>query len=43
MTGEGLRNDPSDLDVLGRHGVQDLGTVGGRTLPEGLVAALAVG
>ncbi|MDR6637852.1 4'-phosphopantetheinyl transferase superfamily protein [Paenarthrobacter nitroguajacolicus] len=43
MTGEGLRRDPSDLDVLGRHGVQDLDTVGGRALPEGLVAALAVG
>ncbi len=43
MTGEGLRHDPSDLDVLGRHGVQDLDTVGGRALPEGLVAALAVG
>ncbi|MFI2564586.1 4'-phosphopantetheinyl transferase family protein [Paenarthrobacter sp. NPDC018779] len=43
MTGEGLRRNPSDVDVLDRPGVQDVHTIGGRALPEGLVAALALG
>jgi len=43
MTGEGLRHNPAELDVLERRGVQDLHTVGGRALPDGLVAALAIG
>ncbi|MCR1163317.1 4'-phosphopantetheinyl transferase superfamily protein [Paenarthrobacter sp. UW852] len=43
MTGEGLRRNPAELDVLERRGVQDLDIVGGRALPDGLVAALAIG
>ncbi|MFK0008832.1 4'-phosphopantetheinyl transferase family protein [Paenarthrobacter sp. NPDC090520] len=43
MTGDGLRLDPAAVDVLNRPGIQDVGAVGGRPLPDGLVAALALG
>ncbi|MFJ4028154.1 4'-phosphopantetheinyl transferase family protein [Paenarthrobacter sp. NPDC089989] len=42
MTGEGLRRSPAEVDVLDRPGVQDVDTIGGRALPEGLVAALCL-
>ncbi|MCP1413364.1 4'-phosphopantetheinyl transferase superfamily protein [Paenarthrobacter sp. A20] len=40
MTGEGLRRNPAELDVLDLPGLRD---VTDAELPEGLVAALAVG
>lgn len=40
MTGEGLRRNPAELDVLELPGLRD---VTERELPEGLVAALALG
>ncbi|MET3905610.1 4'-phosphopantetheinyl transferase superfamily protein [Paenarthrobacter sp. 4246] len=40
MTGEGLRRNPAELDVLDLPGLRD---VTERALPEGLVAALALG
>lgn len=40
MTGEGLRHNPGDLDVLDLPGLRDVTDVG---LPDGLVAALALG
>ncbi|MNI51803.1 4'-phosphopantetheinyl transferase superfamily protein [compost metagenome] len=43
MTGEGLRRNPAELDVLDRPGLQDVNIVSNRDLPEGLVAALALG
>ncbi|MEV7605605.1 4'-phosphopantetheinyl transferase superfamily protein [Paenarthrobacter sp. NPDC089322] len=43
MTGEGLRRNPAEVDVLKRPGLRDVGTVGGLALPDGLVAALALG
>ena len=45
MTGEGLRVAPDTLDVLERPGLWDLelpASAGGRDLPAGLLAALAV-
>jgi 4'-phosphopantetheinyl transferase len=42
-TGEGLRRSPAEVDVLGRPGLQDVNTVSGRNLPDGFVAALALG
>lgn len=44
MTGEGLRRDPSDLDVLDLPGLSDITSIhkNGK-LPDGLVAALASG
>lgn len=43
MTGEGLRKNPAEVDVLDRPGLQDVNTVNNRDLPEGFVAALALG
>ncbi len=43
MTGEGLRRNPAEVDALDRPGLQDVNTVRNRDLPEGLVAALALG
>ena len=45
MTGEGLRRNPAEVDVLERPGLRDLNSNsgGGIDLPEGFVAALAVG
>ncbi|WP_043470011.1 4'-phosphopantetheinyl transferase superfamily protein [Arthrobacter sp. Rue61a] len=43
MTGEGLRRNPAELDVVDRPGLQDVNIVSNRDLPEGLVAALALG
>ena len=43
MTGEGLRRNPAELDVLDRPGVRDVDSTSGRALPDGLVAALALG
>jgi len=45
MTGEGLRRNPAEVDVLDRPGLRDLNSSsgGGINLPEGFVAALAVG
>ncbi|UKA51384.1 4'-phosphopantetheinyl transferase superfamily protein [Arthrobacter sp. FW305-123] len=43
MTGEGLRCSPAELDVLNRAGLRDVNTVSERELPEGFVAALALG
>ncbi|ASN22415.1 phosphopantetheinyl transferase [Arthrobacter sp. YN] len=40
MTGEGLRNNPAELEVLDLPGLRD---VTERELPDGLVAALALG
>ncbi|SDX42393.1 4'-phosphopantetheinyl transferase [Arthrobacter sp. cf158] len=40
MTGEGLRRNPAELDVLDLPGLRD---VTERALPDGLVAALALG
>jgi 4'-phosphopantetheinyl transferase len=44
MTGEGLRRNPAELDVLDRPGLVDITSIpeGGQQLPEGFVAALAV-
>ncbi|WP_347110643.1 4'-phosphopantetheinyl transferase superfamily protein [Paenarthrobacter sp. S56] len=42
MTGDGLRMDPAEVNVLNCPGIQDVGAVGGRPLPGGLVAALAL-
>ncbi|SEJ26613.1 4'-phosphopantetheinyl transferase [Arthrobacter sp. yr096] len=43
MTGEGLRQSPAEVDVLDRPGLQDVNAVNNRDLPEGFVAALALG
>jgi len=45
MTGEGLRRNPAEVDVLDRPGLRDLNSHSdaGIDLPEGFVAALAVG
>ncbi|MCT9871219.1 4'-phosphopantetheinyl transferase family protein [Paenarthrobacter aurescens] len=44
MTGEGLRRNPAELDVLDLPGLRDVtGIHENGKLPEGLVAALAVG
>ena len=40
MTGEGLRHNPAELDVLGLPGLHDITHM---QLPDGLVAALALG
>ncbi|GAA3277745.1 4'-phosphopantetheinyl transferase superfamily protein [Paenarthrobacter aurescens] len=40
MTGEGLRRNPAELDVLDLPGLRDITE---RALPDGLVAALALG
>ncbi|WP_223942251.1 4'-phosphopantetheinyl transferase superfamily protein [Arthrobacter sp. StoSoilB22] len=40
MTGEGLRHNPAELDVLDRPGLRD---ITGAEIPDGLVAALAIG
>ncbi|BCW44423.1 hypothetical protein StoSoilB5_16070 [Arthrobacter sp. StoSoilB5] len=44
MTGEGLRRDPADLDVLDLPGLCDIPRIheNGQELPEGFVAAVAV-
>jgi len=41
MTGEGLRRNPAEVDVLDREGIQDLDLAAGQ--PQGLVAAVALG
>ncbi|WP_242703573.1 4'-phosphopantetheinyl transferase superfamily protein [Arthrobacter sp. D5-1] len=44
MTGEGLRRNPAELDVLDLPGLRDVtGIQENRKLPDGLVAALALG
>ncbi|MBT2587565.1 4'-phosphopantetheinyl transferase superfamily protein [Arthrobacter sp. ISL-95] len=43
MTGEGLRSNPAQVNVLDRPGLHDVNTVSNRDLPEGFVAALALG
>ncbi|NWL34711.1 4'-phosphopantetheinyl transferase family protein [Paenarthrobacter nitroguajacolicus] len=40
MTGEGLRRNPAELDVLDRPGLRD---ITGPEIPDGLVAVLAIG
>lgn len=44
MTGEGLRKNPAEVDVLDRPGIWDITSIHGerQELPEGLVAAVAI-
>jgi 4'-phosphopantetheinyl transferase len=44
MTGEGLRRNPAELDVLDRPGLCDITSMheSGQELPDGLVAAVAI-